>query len=46
MKARWLEQPGEIGPQQLAANDVYYARLQTDEASYDAPLSALKAERG
>lgn len=46
MKAHWLEQSGEISAQQLAANDVYYARLQTDEASYGAPLSALKAERG
>jgi 1,2-dihydroxy-3-keto-5-methylthiopentene dioxygenase len=46
MKAHWLEEPGEISPQQLAANDVYYANLLTDEASYGPPLQTLKAERG
>jgi 1,2-dihydroxy-3-keto-5-methylthiopentene dioxygenase len=46
MKAHWLERDGDLGLDELARNDVYYAKLATDEASYGAPLEALKRDRG
>ena len=46
MKAHWLEQSGEISAEELGRNDVYYARLITDPASYQSPLDQLKTERG
>jgi len=46
MKAHWLERQGRIGVDELARNDVYYAKLDTAAASYTAPLDKLKQERG
>lgn len=46
MKATWLERSGEIPTAELLANDVYYTRLDTDPAHYQAAIDRLKAERG
>jgi len=46
MKATWLDRAGEISADELLANDVYYTRLDTDPARYQAPMDRLKAERG
>lgn len=46
MKAHWLDQHDPIGAEELARQGVYYARLDTDERSYQAPLDRLKQERG
>jgi 1,2-dihydroxy-3-keto-5-methylthiopentene dioxygenase len=52
MKAHWLDAAGSaaaseaISADELLQNDVYYARHETDEASYRAPIDALKQERG
>lgn len=46
MRAHWLEQDAAISTDDLERNGVHYARLNTDEASYQGPLDRLKAERG
>ena len=46
MRAHWLEQSGEISAQQLASNDVYYARLSTEAGRYEPELQTLQGERG
>jgi 1,2-dihydroxy-3-keto-5-methylthiopentene dioxygenase len=48
MKAHWLdgEAGSEITAQQLNAEGVYYAALDTDPALYQPPVDVLKAERG
>lgn len=46
MKATWLDRAETVGVDELLANDVYYTRLDTDPARYQAPIDQLKAERG
>jgi 1,2-dihydroxy-3-keto-5-methylthiopentene dioxygenase len=46
MKAHWLERQEPISAEELNRAGVYYAKLGTDEASYQAPLDALKQTRG
>jgi 1,2-dihydroxy-3-keto-5-methylthiopentene dioxygenase len=46
MRAHWLDRDEAISPTQLNEQGVYYAQLSTDEASYEAPVDAFKAERG
>ena len=46
MKAHWLEQQQPISAEELNRAGVYYAKLGTDEASYQVPLDALKQARG
>jgi 1,2-dihydroxy-3-keto-5-methylthiopentene dioxygenase len=46
MKATWLDRSEAVGVEELLANDVYYTRLDTDPARYQAPIDQLKAERG
>lgn len=47
MKAYWLDsQDKPLAVSELLANGVYYESLDTGEASYRAPLEALKSERG
>jgi 1,2-dihydroxy-3-keto-5-methylthiopentene dioxygenase len=46
MKATWLDQARELSKEELLANDVYYAQLETDPARFQAPLDQLKQERG
>ena len=46
MKAHWLEQQQPISADELNRAGVYYAKLGTDEQSYQGPLDALKRARG
>ena len=48
MKAHWLDGDGNsvITAQQLNAEGVYYAALDTDPARYQPPVDALKVDRG
>jgi 1,2-dihydroxy-3-keto-5-methylthiopentene dioxygenase len=46
VRAHWLEGGGDISAAELNDNGVYYAALDTAAAAYQAPLDALKAERG
>ena len=46
MKAHWLDRDESLGVDELLANDVFYTRLDTDAASYRAPVDAIKKERG
>lgn len=46
MKATWLDQGTALSAPELLANDVYYERLATQPEAYQAPLDALKGERG
>ena len=48
MKAHWLDGDGTtaITAQQLNAQGVYYAALDTDPARYQPPVDELKAARG
>jgi len=46
MKATWLDRSDTLAVDELLANDVYYARLDTDPAHYQAPIDRLKVERG
>jgi 1,2-dihydroxy-3-keto-5-methylthiopentene dioxygenase len=46
MKASWLDQEKPLEARELAEHGIYYASLDTGEATYRAPLEALKAERG
>jgi 1,2-dihydroxy-3-keto-5-methylthiopentene dioxygenase len=46
VKAHWLSEQGEITAGELNDHGVYYTALETDEASYQAPLEQIKRERG
>jgi 1,2-dihydroxy-3-keto-5-methylthiopentene dioxygenase len=46
MKAHWLEQQEPISADELNRTGVYYAKLGTDEQSYQGPLDELKRARG
>lgn len=46
MRAWWLEADGAITAGELLAEGVYSDALPLDEGAYQAPLDALKAERG
>jgi 1,2-dihydroxy-3-keto-5-methylthiopentene dioxygenase len=47
MKAHWLDSnDGPITPDQLEANGVLYRFIQTDPASYRAPVDEVKSARG
>jgi 1,2-dihydroxy-3-keto-5-methylthiopentene dioxygenase len=46
MQAHWLETGEPIGGDALLAEGVHHARLPTDAADYQAPLDALKRDRG
>jgi 1,2-dihydroxy-3-keto-5-methylthiopentene dioxygenase len=46
MKATWLDRTQALSTDELLANDVYYAKLDTDPAQFQAPIDRLKAERG
>jgi 1,2-dihydroxy-3-keto-5-methylthiopentene dioxygenase len=46
MRAHWLDRDEAISPSQLNEQGVYYVQLSTDEVAYQAPVDALKAERG
>lgn len=46
MKATWLDRSQALSKDELLANDVYYAELETDPATFQGPLDALKQERG
>lgn len=46
MKATWLDRTEALSGEELLANDVYHARLDTEPARFQAPLDALKRERG
>ena len=46
MKAYWLDGSEAITAPQLNGQGVYYTQLSTDEAAYQPPVDALKAERG
>ena len=46
MKAHWLDGETPISAGELNAEGIYYTALSTDPARYQAPVDALKAERG
>ena len=46
MRAHWLDGEAPISAAELNAQGVYYTTLSTDPAQYQAPVDALKAERG
>jgi len=46
MKAHWLEEDTAIGPEELAEQGVYNARIGTRELLYQSPLDELKREKG
>jgi 1,2-dihydroxy-3-keto-5-methylthiopentene dioxygenase len=46
MKAHWLEEDMAIGPEELAEQGVYNARIGTRELLYQSPLDELKREKG
>jgi 1,2-dihydroxy-3-keto-5-methylthiopentene dioxygenase len=46
MKAHWLGEDTAIGPEELAHQGVYNARIGTRELLYQSPLDELKREKG
>jgi 1,2-dihydroxy-3-keto-5-methylthiopentene dioxygenase len=46
MKATWLDRSQTLSTEELLANGVYYAQLETDPVRFQTPLDQLKAERG
>jgi 1,2-dihydroxy-3-keto-5-methylthiopentene dioxygenase len=46
MKATWLDRSQALSTDELLANGVYYAQLETDPVRFQTPLDQLKAERG
>jgi len=46
MKATWLDRSQALSTEELLANGVYYAQLETDPGRFQTPLDQLKAERG
>lgn len=46
MRAHWIERGEEVTPAELDAQGVHYARLATEPTAFQAPLDALKGERG
>lgn len=46
MKASWLDRARSLSADELQANDVYYAKLDIEPASFQGPIDWLKAERG
>jgi 1,2-dihydroxy-3-keto-5-methylthiopentene dioxygenase len=45
MKAHWLEKGGDITPEVLAKNDVFYSRMDTAPDRYRVPLDEVKRRR-
>ena len=46
MKASWLDRSQTLSSEELLANGVYYARLDTEPARFQTPIDQLKSERG
>lgn len=45
MKAHWLDGGGDVSPEVLARNDVFYSRIDTSPERYRAPLDEVKRRR-
>ena len=45
MKAHWLDEGGDISPEALARNDIFYSRIDTAPERYRAPLDEVKVRR-